>query len=414
MINVYSPTIQQICGTPPRSGLPTPPQVDFMNPPVPSGQGDVNLVAQSPQNMAYNYGPVAGQPMPYQQQRDFAAQQLQQELFSPFSPTTVQVGGYGGTPQYPYNNQYYNPYSPFANSIFEQQPQQQIIQGFNPLGAESIKSSDYDQKRQEIEEFYQDAAQKDMEQRNGNYQNYYNYYGNMNNGFIDATIASAYASAKQSLDSEAKDNRIEMNKQLSRIAHSYNGDTITDEELSEIYEDKVMPTPTGYNMYDQSQAMAMSRLQPYDGRSAYQQTVKRLDAEVSAKYNGFVKQDADIYEFFDNAGMILWDQWQQEGMRRRRNVNRIEEGEFKNFLQSQLQRRDPNNVNALEALRQTFPEGINEIAMGGMPDGMEILDDNTVKINYPVRKEVVNEQENDYQKSRYAFTNAIYNKGVCG
>lgn len=408
MINIYSPTIQQIRGTPPGS-LPT--QADFMNPPVQYGQGDFSPALQTipPQQMAYNYGPAMGQPMPYQQQRDFAAQQLQQELYNPMTPT-VQVGGYGGVPQYQYN-QYWPNQQCYGGNIFQQQQEQQqnVVQGFNPLGVDTMQSVDYDQRKQEIEEFYQDAARQDQNANGYSpYHNAYDYYGGMNNCFIDSTIVNAYVNAKHSLENEAKENRIEMNKALSRIAHSYSGEEITEDELADIYDDKIMPTPAGYNSYDQAQAVQLSNVKPYHDN--YRESADKADAAVSAKYHSFTSEDSNMYEFFDNAGMILWDQWNQEGIRRQRDRTRFGDGEFKQFLHTQMERREPNNVNALKALAETFPDGINEIVSGGMPDGMDILDDNTVQINYPVKKEVVNECEDEHKRNQYAFMNAIYNK----
>ena len=137
------------------------------------------------------------------------------------------------------------------------------------------------------------------------------------------------------------------------------------------------------------------------------QRIAEADRIATGRHNKWINPNADIVEYMENAGMLLWDDWQAKATVASRSRERFSDNEFKQFMNSQLQRRTPGGDNAFEALLKI--------------DGVELLDDGTIDIKFPgtlkkneyslSREQVNNEMQSTYEQQRYAFVNAIYNKG---
>lgn len=409
MYNVYSPTIQSMYGVPPGT-MPTTLSADFMNPPAVYQQGDYNPLIQNANPAQYNYGPSQVPPMAsYQQQRNVAAANLQQQLGSPLP---IQVYGYGGMPQY--NNGY--------GSYFQQQyqPAVQIVQGFNPLGVSEIPYTNHEQKAADIQNYYNDQAERYKDTRYNNYQNTYNYYGYYNTTYMDPNIIQGYNKAKSDLEQEAKDNRIEINKAISRMVHSYLGDGITEEQLDAIYDDKRITVP-GMNYEDfqeQQEELKLSRL--VDVHEMNVRKMREADAQVTQKHNQIVNKDSNLGEFMSQAGMLLYQDAYEAMQKAQKNRDIFTNKEFRDYIGSQIERREPNsnNANAFKALFETFPEAKDMISEGH-PDGIDLMDDGSVKIQLPeyMRKDnelhmaTPNKEQMDYAQERAKFISQIYNSG---
>lgn len=391
MLNIYSPTIQNMYGIPPGT-MPT--SVEFMNPPVPSVPGDFNPNIQAYNPQAYNYGPTLSPSGFYQVQRDQAANNLRQQVINPY----VQVNGYG---QY---GTYYQP-----------QPTYRNVQGFNPLGVDEMPSSDQSKRMNELAQYYTDKA---MESANNMYQNYassYNYYGYYNTAGIDQGIVNDYHRAKESIEAEAKFNRIDLNKRISRAAHSFRGETVDDETLDKIYGDHKVPVHTIAGP-DYNEAMRFANT--IDVTEQMRQRMWEAQNKVTNKHNSVIKPTSNIGEYFEDAGMLLYNAWVEKAELQARNRSRFSDDDFRKFVGSQINRREPNsgNSNAFTALMEAFPE-TKEMIEDGMTEGMSVMEDGTLKIQAPERfggtknqvytEPVVNQEAQHYEQQRMQFINSI-------
>ena len=272
-------------------------------------------------------------------------------------PVTINPGGYGYNSYYnpnpafqqqplygigsPYRYdmygqpQYTTGYGPGPNPIFQQQSpliQQETtfhVPGIS-FGSDYLPPVDYEEKIEELQRKYIDAkdeadAKRSVDMQGNPYYNPnmgYNYYGvPYYNPYQYTSINSEISQEVQRMKDEARENRIQLNIHLSKLAHNFirRDNNIPDEYYEEMYRGKDIDIPQVSGIYQtpqESYEMArLSNMVPFDNSQIYRDHYMAVHREIQS---GF-PENANMNNCFDNIG-ILEAKWEmEEEMHRRRN-----------------------------------------------------------------------------------------------
>ncbi len=351
----------------------------------------------------YDYNPMTrfqnnyGQQMMMQQQ-----QQYQQPQFSGFGmiSSPITLGGQG------YNSglQSYNPGAvpQYGQGYGYSQPQQQcadmtyIVDGYNPSASNMMFGSDIQEKYNDImNRMRQEQEEYQLRMQQNPHFNSYNYYGSMNNGQISPYIMEKYRKEEYKLEQEAVQRRIDFNKRLSRAAHAYLDDNISEEEIDSIYDRREVVVKG----QDFVSSAAYNNLQTFtvDVAEMNRQIYIAHNNQVTEYHNSIVSKDANLLEYLDTAGELAALELQEEVVRQRRNKANIYNSgmQFRNNLIEQLRKRDGS-----------VPQGL----FPTLTSNSAILEDGTLQLKYPdYLKAKKDEGESSYNESKQKFINSIYN-----
>ena len=196
-----------------------------------------------------------------------------------------------------------------VNGSYSNVPPTVVDKGFNPLGVSEIWSPELKQKLKDLDTRYQQLNNEKIKENRAMYGNYgYNYYGMANQNYIDPVLRSRYNREKAEIEAEARQNLNALNMRLSRAAHSYLGDIDMGvqenvEMLTAAYRDESYQMDTeSWDLYVKQRQLSMGR----DITKEMKAGILAADREVSEYYHSIVSPDADLDEFLQNAGMILW------------------------------------------------------------------------------------------------------------
>lgn len=293
----------------------------------------------------------------------------------PMSPVSIYPGGYGynNYPQYgiganpymvsPYGNPVptYNQFRPVPNPVFQQQyyyqqpqfqqPTSVHIPGVNFSG-EYMAPIDYDEtvlklqteywtKSQEIEakEYVDRMSQQSY--YNTGYFCGYNYYGTpYYNPFQYNSLNNEIMQQVQTIKDEARENRIQFNLRIAKLAHNYSKEFISDEALEERYRGKDVPLPQSivpsyqdYYEYNRLQSMV-----PFDNSQVY----RDFHAQVSRDFHNVVKEDGNLKDTFASMGVLASDWEMEDEMHRRRDAGNLynsNDNSYKYFVRKKAQER---------------------------------------------------------------------------
>jgi hypothetical protein len=113
---------------------------------------------------------------------------------------------------------------------------------------------------------------------------------------------------------EARERRIRLNINLSKLAHNVCGETYDENVIEEIYRGKTITVP-GVTYTDLYEYNRLQSLVPVNNADYYRQ----LDAAVSADYHKYISKDANMQETFENMGLV-WNEYEREEEKHRRRV----------------------------------------------------------------------------------------------
>lgn len=309
----------------------------------------------------------------------------------PSSPVSIYPGGYGynypnygGYYQQPYYGNYgigANPYmtSPYGNpqptydmfrggqpnpvfqpnyggyyqpSQYQQQYQQPTsfhIPGVNFSG-EYLPPVDFEQKVSNMQTEYwqkqQELEAKEYVDRLSQQSYYgfnygYNYYGTpYYNPYQYNSLNNEIMQQVQAIKDEARENRIELNLKIARLAHNFCGHKISEEALQERYRGKDVQIPQSLipNAQDYYEYNKLSSMVPFDNSQVY----RDFHAAVSREFHSIVKEDGNLKDTFASMG-IIEAQWEmEEEMHRRRDAGALynnEDNSYKYFVRRKAQER---------------------------------------------------------------------------
>lgn len=355
------------------------------------------------------YQPVYNNPyippnMYYQQQRQPWQLIQPQQSQGPINPF-IQNNSYN----YYNNGYYYN--QPIPSSYIEP--------GFNPSGVNEMYSPDMRRRLDELDSKYQKLNTEKAIERRNQYSNYgYNYYGMMNQNYIDPVLHSQYNKEKAEIEAEAKDALMDFHMRLSRAVHTYLGDIDMNnqeniEKMKQVYSNKVIPiNQEDYQMYQFQRSLERGR----DITEEAKASAIAADRKVSEYFHNIVNPNADLDEFLDTGGMILWQASVDEMNKKGATLN---ERYSYNKLQQELQRNLEIRDGEYPSSRDLDPcAPFAALARSGLLDptpGIDFdINSGTISLNrdeWAANKARIekNREQMNYEQERRAFIESVYN-----
>ena len=303
--------------------------------------------------------------------------------------------GLGGTA---YQMQYYqNPYmaQPIStqptmygrqfngNPAFQQgygcqQQQQQYTQMYIPpvnlSGNEYLVPSNFEETAQNmLMQYYQeeaefkgkqiaDRAKAKREHRYNPYQYGYNYYGNPFYGASYQTFHSKVYDQLNELKDAAREARVNLSMNLSKLAHKTIGDNVSEETIKDMYNGRyinVENTVYAYSEQDQFQARFTSdRFVPIDpGATPYRQYYD----DTKKKIQSILPQDTTVEEFGSKINILLSEWELEEMMERRRGFDQsYDSSAYKRLLKEKCAEKAAN-AQGFSLIRSEEPNMITQI-----------------------------------------------------
>ena len=393
-----------------------------------------------------------GSPPNFEEQYTTETEAIQNASFGAYSydpamrmmsqPVSIYPGGYGYTgfqgPTYnpnvvnPYfmnppvglgSNPYYGGYNPaFAYQQQYQQPQEikYFIQPVNFSG-DYLPSLEYEKEIEQLQmDFWmreqEEAAKTEATSGYNPYSCYNNYYGvPFYNPYQYNNISQEAQQKIREIQDRARDARVQLNFQLSQLAHNLAGEQYNKDELYERFTGKEVSAPGGgMTIADIYQANRFANLVPFDNSQMY----RDHDLAASRAYNAHVSKDANMQECFENMGVVNAAYELEEEQHRRRNgatLYNANDNSYKHFVKSKvaekIAQKNGMQVNPFAGLAQQ-PSSI----LSGFPtlsQSAKLTDDGTLNItcNFGSKAgqtySVHNSQEAEYIKDRERFRSFV-------
>lgn len=359
-------------------------------------------------------------------------------------PVSLFPGGYGYSthpnpgPQQQYmnppiglgSNPYMTPYNPmkpnpvFQNPIYQQQFQQQpqetsyFIKPVNFGGNDYLPPTGYEDEIDNLKMKYwmeeQEKIAKSETPQNLYYGYNTNYYGvPYYNPWQYNSINSEIQQRISDMENEAKENRINFNMNLSRLAHKIAGDRPVNEDvLDEIYRGKTVQSLYGVTMDDLYNEARFSNMVPFDNSQFY----RDHNMAVTREHNSIISKDASMQECFTDFGQ-LHDKYElEEEQHRRRNgasLYNSDNNAFKYFVRAKVAEREAkkNGMSMTSNIAPNFNPNMSQFPT--LQQSARLLDDGTLNItcNFGSKMgqtySVHNSQEAEYEKDRERFQGFI-------
>lgn len=349
-------------------------------------------------------------------------------------PMSIYPGGYGynynmnpqvGIGSVPYG--YGNPALQYQQQMMYQQQQQMMqsnqqveyfIKPVNFGGNEYLPTSDYNE---DIERMKMEYWQKEQEEfakgvvnnSNNPYYGAYNYYGvPYFNPYQYNSLKTELNQKIDQIKEEARENRINFNIQIAKLAHNIAGDVYNEQELEERYRGKYVqsvggiPPMTYAEIYNQNR---FNNLVPFDNSQFYRDQY----AATSKEYNDVIPQNASLKECFDGMGIVSSNYELEEEAHRRRDGGALynsSDNSYKYFVRAKAAER------FAKANGNSLVNTIKHDTMNNFPtlsQSAKLLDDGTLNItcNFGSRAgqvySVHNSQEAGYEQDRERFTSFL-------
>jgi hypothetical protein len=329
---------------------------------------------------------------------------------------------YNGYYQHP--NMEYNPYyNNYYNNQYQQQMQQEVrtfIEPVNLSGSEYLPPSNYED---QIEQMKLDQWLREQEEigrvsmNNNSIYSGYNYYGApFYNPFQYNSYNSEIANRVEEMKQQARENRINLNIQLSMLAHNYLRETYDENELRERYTGKYVTNPgtpiTYAEIYEQQR---FNNLVPFDNSQMYRDHY----AAVSKEHNEIISSDSNLKDCFANMGVLNAHYLLEEEKHRRRNGKLLynsDDNSYKYFVRARAteryaKERGLNSVADQFNFNDTRQSLINQFPT--LSQSAKLCDDGTLNItcNFGSKAgqvySVHNSQEASYDQDRERFQQFI-------
>lgn len=430
---------------------PTPVNPYFMNPPMmpqqPMMQQNPNLgvIDQDTLNIFYggrqgldqyytSNGATPTDPNPYNGYPNFMGVPIvpmQQYNMAPYGypygapmmmqqPTPFGTLGYnaGMYPQYGMSTGI-NP----IQAPYMQQQQTYTIEGCSPLGKFSMVSQDMIDQLDKLQDEYDDEVETENERQEQMSQSMgFNYYGGMN--YNNYYILNKYKQRQAEILEQGYNNAIEFQKMMSRAAHHYLNDGVTDEEIDQMYTPKTVEVPqefyrpTDYSQYirNTTKWVPISEIKR-NQFNAYQN-------QITEWHNQFI-ENGNIGTFLNSAGE-LWFQYKMEEVRHQRNnkSRKIGKNKFKDYINKNIDQRDASATDQIttgripvyRSAKEAMEELLKDETIFPLLSKTGSIDENGVlNISMPTSLQAmqngkINEAENDYNANVNKFYSQIFNK----
>lgn len=313
------------------------------------------------------------------------------------------------------------PQGALCNPLLQQQTQyvqEENIRSFiKPVNfsGEYLPLPDWEDKvNKKILHYMDKYDEQQIMQGQGNYYGMNNYYGipyySPYNNYNP--ITNEINKEVEEMKNEARENRIEFNKLLSRTAHKFSNEDandISEQELDERYRGRYVDVPgySGMTTVDVSHQQMLARQQPCSNAEMY----RAHNQAVSDEYHKIIPASANMFETFSKSA-LLKAEWDLEEERHRRNnasnLYNSNDGTYRCFVKAKAAQRYKNQSNVLQ--QQSAPIVPNSYPT--LQQCAKEMDDGTLSISIPCNfgshkgelYTVNNSQESEYEAERERFT----------
>lgn len=374
------------------------------------------------------------------QQTQYIPQQPQFGYRQPMMQNQYISPGFNGYNSYPQGIQMPNKFSGFRGNpaqeyletgrlpyylqqpMFQQQPifEDKVVHvpGFCPGGSDVLYTEDVDKIVSDLQLEMMVDMEEAIAERNKRFQGYFNnnygtnYYGAaFYQSQLDMGVVNKYRQKAEAIRQEGYERRLRFNKNLSKLAHGYIGDNMTDEEINQIYEGYSYTIPANVQRVDAIQD-ELHRMVPVSNQQMY------IDHFNQTKqfYQNIVGNSKDMNSFLENQGYLKICEDIEEEMHHRRDGSQYYQADaYKRMLRNNIMEKkglkenasNPNIPNAAQQIDQ-FPT----LSQCGT-----LMEDGTMSITAPPwlgnrQMSIDNLNEQHFEENRQRFLQSIYNQGV--
>lgn len=358
------------------------------------------------------------------------------------------IARYTNPPAIGYNNGYYNApafgigapyYNPafamnpafgWQNRLYQQsvlQEPQQLRSFIKPVGisGEFLPPADFEERLSElVRHYWMKQEEQDVERRMSQQSMYgynnswsgYNYYGTPYYSPYQGynSIQQEVAQLIEDMKAEAREARIEFNKNISRLAHKIAKEPVDEAMLDERYRGKYVETPgfKGITTQDLSEQYKLANMVPFDNSGVYRQ----FQENVSKEFREVITDDMGFVETFRNMGIIQAKYDMEEERTRRRNgavLYDSNSGTYRYFVRAKAAQRYAEKHGMVDTVKQPTMASSIPTTIGDefptLKESAQLLEDGTLKItcNFGSHKgevySVKNSQEKQYEENRERF-----------
>lgn len=329
-----------------------------------------------------------------------------------------------------------NPAFTWQNRLYQQQSvfqePQQLRSFIKPVGinGEFLPPADFEERLSELVRHYWMKQEEEDVERKMKTQNMYGYNNSWSNYYGTpyyspyygySSLQSEVSQLIEDMKEEAREARIEFNKNLSRLAHKIAKEPVDEAQLDERYRGKYVETPgfKGVTVQDLSEQVRLMNMKPFDNSGAYRQ----FQEKVSSEFREIIPNSMGFVETFRNMGVIQAKYDLEEEKTRRKNGALLYDsnnGTYRYFVRAKAAQRyaekhglSPDSVAAANTTVPGRSSGIGD-EFPTLQQSARLLDDGTLNItcNFGSHKgevySVKNSQEKQYNENRERF-NRFYN-----
>lgn len=356
-------------------------------------------------------------------------------------PNRQIMPGYTGYNQYPTQQgiQIPNKFSGFAGNpaiemlqnggqvpYYLQSPRMQYVQpqyqdrvvhvpGFNP-GGDTLYSEDINQIISNLQMEMMVDMEEAIAERNKRFQGYFNNnYGSNYYGMpyysqqLDYNVLNKYKQKAEEIRQEGYNKRLAFNKNLSRLAHGFIEDGMSEEDINTIYDGYTYTIPAVNQRQDALQE-ELARMVPVSNQNMY---IEHYN-QVHKFYQSMIGNSKDMNEFLDLQGLVKTSEIIEEDFHNKRDASQYYQTDaYKRILRKSIMERKGINSNNL-----TNPNPESQNPFPTLSNCSQLLDDGTLSITAPSwignGKQFVidNEMEQHFEENRHKFLQSIYSQGV--
>lgn len=307
---------------------------------------------------------------------------------------------------------YMNP--PGINPLFYQKPQYrdrtEHINGFNPRGSTMMLPANIEEIATQLQAEMEIENETAIARRKARFQGTFNYAGGYygwNQNQPDQAVIDKYRAKAREIRKEAEEKQSAFNRRMSRIAHNYMGEEISDEELHQIYDGYDQIITTAECQANDKQTW-LERLKPFSNQALYAKHFEQM-RNLYSKISGNTMQS-----FLEGQGMLQVIENLEEESHKRRNLGMYyDKDSYHRLLKTMIMKREGVEVPEFKEGQPLSP--INLPQYRALSQSSSMLDDGTLSISAPnwvgqnhASIQLNNEMKAHFDENRRKFIESIY------
>ena len=360
-----------------------------------------------------------------------ALQQQQINVGNPPTPpgigSPVMLNQFGNpVPTY---NQFRAGYNPgYGQQQYVQQQQDQprtlMVKGINNNG-EYLPPIGIEDKIEDLKKEYWSKYQEQQAENNVKSHNSQSLYGGFNyygtpyyNPWQYNSLVSEINKEVEDIKQSARQNRLDLNMQLSKLAHNFAHENIADEVIRERYEGKVieLPVQSNYTMQEAAEMARIDNMVEFDNSGWYQEQYRKS----TALRDKFISKDATLEEMFENMGIVFSEWEMEEEAHRRKDLTssyNSADGSYRYFVRKKAEERyaRENGIDLPHVAQRFDPNTARQQSLDSfstLRDSVTLSEDGTLNVTCNVGSHSgqvysVNQEEAKYQERYNRFRDQI-------